>query len=334
MLVEIGIIGDGAAAESHAQALQSVADTRLAAVFGRGSERGRRLAERFSATYIADPYALTDGPRIDAVIVTLPHALHAKATLAAAEAGVHVLVEKPIATSISDADAMIGACRRAGVTLMVGQTHRFVASLIEAKEKIQSGQIGTPAFGLDVTVISSTLQPLTPWYFDPVLAGGGVLMSSASHRIDRVRWLLGEIEEVHARLAGFHHPIQTEDSAVLSLRLSSGAIVTVVQEVVAYDQPSRVDLDIFGTRGSLHHEFPNQLVLRDASGTTDLSTRSDQPLVRELEEFVTAVRESRPVSVPGEEGRSTLMVLRACYESQRSGVPVQIRSLARAPQQA
>jgi predicted dehydrogenase len=307
--------------------LTGVADARFAAVFGRGSDRGRRLGEQFSADYVPDPFGFAEAPKVDAVIVALPHALHARAAIAAARAGLHVLVEKPIATTLADADRMIKACRRTGVTLMVGQTHRFVRSLIAARERIQSGQIGTPSLALDVTVISSTLQQLTPWYFDPHLAAGGVLMSSASHRIDRVRWLLGEVEEVHARLGAFHHQIRTEDTAVLSLRLASGAMVAVLQEVVAYDQPGKVDLDVFGTRGSLHHEFPNHLVMNNESGATDLSVTDDQPLVRELEEFVGAIREGRPPSVPGEEGRSTLAVLRACYESSRLGEPVQVQTM-------
>jgi UDP-N-acetyl-2-amino-2-deoxyglucuronate dehydrogenase len=330
-MLKIGLIGDGDAAHNHANAISALENAQVAAVSGRGSTRGRALAASLGVPYfMVDTYNQTEltamlrQASLDAVTICLAHAFHANATLAAAEAGLHVLVEKPMATSLADADRMIEACRRAGVILMVGQTYRFMAELIGAKRRISAGELGRPAVAVDLTAFSSASVPLRPWYFDPTVAGGGVLMSSASHRLDRLRWLVGEIEEVYARLGAFSHPIETEDTAVVNIGFANGAVGSLVQEVVSYPLESKIHLDLYGSRASFHHRHPGHLMWTGIDGVEDLSVHGDHPMVRELAEFVAAVSERREPSVPGEEGRATLAALLACYTSARKGRPVRV----------
>ena len=260
---------------------------------------------------------------VDAISVCTPHAFHCEGVLAAAAAGKHVLVEKPMGCTVDECDQMIAACRQAGVTLMVGQTFRFQAETIDIRRLIDEGKLGEPVVAIDVTAYGNIA--LTPWYFDQQLARGGLMMSSASHRIYRLHYLVGSpIVEVHARLGTFGHEIETEDTAVLSLRFANGALGTIVQSCLDYPRPSELSLQLQGTRGAIRLTTGGALEYWGAEHAFQTRYEGDNAMQKELTEFVAAIRDRRPPAVTGEDGRAVVAVLEAAYHSAKSGRAVAV----------
>lgn len=322
MDLRVGLIGAGAIAGGQADILQKMPGVRVAAVSGRGADRGRKLADDLGARYFTEVPAMLSAP-VDAISVCTPHAFHCEGVLAAAAAGKHVLVEKPMGCTVDECDQMIAACRQAGVTLMVGQTFRFQAETIDIRRLIDEGKLGEPVVAIDVTAYGNIA--LTPWYFDQQLARGGLMMSSASHRIYRLHYLVGSpIVEVHARLGTFGHEIETEDTAVLSLRFANGALGTIVQSCLDYPRPSELSLQLQGTRGAIRLTTGGTLEYWGAEHAFQTRYEGDNAMQKELTEFVAAIRDRRPPAVTGEDGRAVVAVLEAAYHSAKSGRAVAV----------
>jgi UDP-N-acetyl-2-amino-2-deoxyglucuronate dehydrogenase len=149
-----------------------------------------------------------------------------------------------------------------------------------------------------------------------------MLMSSASHRIYRLHYLVqSPVAEVHARIGAFGHPIETEDAAVLSLRFANGALGTIAQSCLDYPRPSELSLQLQGTRGAIRLSAGGGLEYWGREQAFKTSYEGDDAMGRELAEFVAAIREGRPPAVTGEDGRAVVAVLKAAYRSARSGTP-------------
>jgi UDP-N-acetylglucosamine 3-dehydrogenase len=194
--MNIGVLGSGFMGSTHARAFAKLPDVHVIAVSSRSIEKAAKLAAEVGAQPTADDMAIVRDPSIDAISNTLPTHLHRKYTVAALEAGKHVLVEKPFGLTVDDCDAMIAAHDRSDKVLMVAHVLRFWPEYVALANLVKSGKLGKP-----LAAVASRLQT-TPgwatWLRDPQLSGGAVL-DLMIHDIDALNWLLGTPKTIYAR---------------------------------------------------------------------------------------------------------------------------------------
>jgi len=257
---------------------------------------------------------------MDAVVICTPHDLHVEQCVAAAEAGKHVLCEKPIATTLRGADSMISACRKAGVALMVGQTHRFYPENMRAWHMIRDGEIGE-VISMTDSVLS---RPAVGWRLNKRAAGGGIFMDNGVHVVDRLRWWSGcRVESVSARIISKNPSAEVEDDGIAFLRFSKGVFGSFMLSI-STSGVSECSAKIVGTNGVLLVETWNALKVGREKWEDVPFDRSVGGFEAEHMEFQAAVAEGRLPGVTGEEGRRNLEVVLAIYESSKRNAEVTV----------
>lgn len=346
MKLRAGIIGCGKVAHLHARALLELAD------FAGVCDSDRDRAAAFAAQYGVRAFDTLDAmlASVQAVIVCTPHPLHAAPAIAAAQAGVHVLVEKPLASTVADCDAMIAAAAEARVRLGVVSQRRFFEPVLRMKAAIDAGKIGTPVLGT-VAMFSwrdEAYYRSDPWRGKWDTEGGGVLINQSPHHIDILQWLMGPVEEVVGRWANLNHPyVEVEDTAVAILRFRSGGLATITvslcQKPGIYTkihvhgsngasvgtQTDSGATFIAGMTGVAEPPFndiwtvPGEEHLLDAFREEDRAAFAKIDATAhyhrlQVEDFLSAVRDGREPSVAGEEGRKVVAIIEAIYRSGRA----------------
>lgn len=229
MAIRVGIVGCGKVATLHAQALESLSEGRLAAVYDALPERSVTFAAQYGVTACPHLPNLLDS--VDAVILCTPHPQHAQAAIAAASAGVHVLVEKPLAAKLADCDAMLEAAAKYNVKMGLVSQRRFYEPVQRMKAAIAAGKIGKPVLGTMIMLSwrDEAYYASDPWRGKWATEGGGVLVNQSPHQLDILQWLMGPVEEVSAYWGNLNHPyIEVEDTAVASLRFVGGALGSII----------------------------------------------------------------------------------------------------------
>lgn len=336
--LRVAVVGAGFIGADHVAAYRARDDVEVVAVVDADPGRAGLVAAPIGARAYADHRQMLAAEAPDALSVCVPTALHLPVALDAAAAGAHVLLEKPMAATVADCDAIATACTAASVTLMLGLTHRFHHELVEAHALIAAGAIGEPRLALDVFSFGEH-GPWPAWYYDRSQSGGGELMHDAVHLVDRLAWLMGSpIVEVFGRTSSYARDIAgVEDGGAAVLTFASGALASLFVNESTYplraDSPSvpmpgRCELEIHGSRGTIRYRSWHELVV-DLAGepTRVVSGGPRDEMSREVAEFVAAVRERRPPSVGAAEGRRGVAVVQAIYESERLGCPVRVDDL-------
>jgi predicted dehydrogenase len=249
----LGIIGCGWAGERHARALAQLADrAELVAVADLDAEIARARARDGQVPVWTSDYGdLLDGERLDALSICLPHPLHAPAAIAAAQAGLHVLVEKPLATTLDEADHMIAAAGDAGVCLMVAEPVRFDQAYLKAAGLIGSGALGD----LFLVRISREHQMheylrQRPWFLEH--PSGGILYSGGIHDFEILRMLAGEIEHVYGLQGSKVLPeMAGDDTSVALVGLQGGAAAVIVESFSTRTPHPGVHITAHGSHGSM-----------------------------------------------------------------------------------
>jgi len=308
-----GLIGAGDIVRKRvAEALRDARDSELAAV----SRARADLVERFARDVGAPRWHaswrdLVRDPDIDAVYVATPVRLHAEQTIAAAEAGRHVICEKPMAMNVAECDRMIAACRANNVRLGVAYYRRFYPAVRRAAEILASGEIGEPVFAQMMASEPFDPQPGAPryWLVQRFESGGGPMADFGCHRVEVLLHLLGPVRRATSLVANVVLRREVEDTAVGLLHFEGGMCAVVVVTNAAAD---RLDtLDLFGTKGSIRVAALNsgEIVVRGADGDRREShpppPNVHVPLV---EDFVGAVRDGRDPAVDGQVGRAVAAV--------------------------
>jgi predicted dehydrogenase len=248
--VRWGILGCGDVAEKKGgPALYKAEGSALTAVMRRDRAKAEDFARRHGAARVYDRAEdlLADG-EVDAVYIATPPNLHCEQTIAAARAGKHVLVEKPMALDAGECDRMIAACREAGVNLHVAYYRRFYPKFVAAKKMLDEGAVGRVLGG---RLLMCSYSPGGGWRVDPAVSGGGHFVDVGSHRLDMLLHLLGDGEAVDAsgyaeNLIGAH---AAENDVVLSLRTASGAVASASFHFQTH--PGRDVMEVYGDTGSL-----------------------------------------------------------------------------------
>lgn len=323
--MRIGLIGAGAVADLHAEAADRIAGTRLTAVCDLAESAARRVAEPYGASTFTDYRAMFSSGAIDAVVVNTPHALHCAMVVDAAAHGLHVLVEKPMATTLADCDAMADACVRADVTLTVGHIQHFLPDKRAVEAVIASGELGAPVAVHDYRSTDYRPGTRSPWFFSRELAGGGALMNIGAHCLDRTVWLSGStaVRLSAATSQRFGAPVETDGTIALTLAGGMPATVSVIS-----DTPRKVDeLTVVCERGTVVADPRVGAFVRTEGRTRQLHAPgpSDIPdaFVAQLADFAAAVGGAEP-RVPLRHGRHVVELVLAAYASAAAGAPVDL----------
>lgn len=348
-MLGFGIIGCGMIANFHAKAIGDVRGTRLVACFDTIPTSADRLA---AATGCRAYHRLADmlaDPKVDVVTIGTPSGAHLEPAIAAARAGKHVIVEKPIDVTLEAADRLIAACREHGVALTVISQHRFGPAVQRLRGLIDGGRLGRLVLG-DAIIKwyrSQEYYDSGDWRGTWALDGGGSLMNQGVHYTDLLQWMMGPVERVFARTAtAVHERIEVEDIAVAVLHFASGAVGVLQASTAAYPGlPER--LEVTGTGGTVVIEAGRMKVceLKDEKGetsaygaklTTEQATADDNGGASDpaaishaghrvqIADLLDAVEEGRPPAITGEDARRPLEVILAVYRSAREGRDVSL----------
>ncbi len=353
--LRFALYGYGKVAELHAKALASLAGTaRLVSVIGRDKAKREAFAARWGVSARASAAEAADLDRAEAVLVTTPHPLHAAHSTESSAAGLHVLVEKPMALTVADCDAMIAAADSAGRALGVVSQRRWYPAVRRIRKALDSGRLGAPALGQVVMLgwRDEAYYRSDPWRGSWAGEGGGVLVNQAPHQLDLLSWFLGPVVEVSAYWANLNHPyIEVEDTAVAALRFPGGALGSILvsnsQKPGIYAKvhvhgtsgaSAGVQTDggamfIAGMSGVLEPPVNDIWTVPGEEGKLALWKAEDEAFfkavdatwwffARQVEDFAAAVREGRPPAVSGGDGRQTIRLMEGIYQSGRAGVPV------------
>ncbi|HID95066.1 MAG TPA: Gfo/Idh/MocA family oxidoreductase [Candidatus Latescibacteria bacterium] len=338
------LIGCGTIAPWHMQAIERVEGAELVAVSDLRAERARKAGEEYGVDWYTDYKQVLQRDDVDAVSVLTPSGVRKEIVIAAAAARKHVIVEKPIEVTLERTDAMIKACREAGVKLAVIFQNRFLPGIRKIKESVDTGQFGRLILG-DAYVKWYRTQEYYDsggwrgtWKYD----GGGALMNQSIHTIDLLLWVMGPVRSVSAKTATLAHTnIEVEDVAVATLKFTNGSLGVIEGSTALYPGfPHR--LEIHGEKGSailqgeqivfwdlkdgerLETPFPRKKE-EAPGGQADPTRIGTEGHYLQIKDFVEAIREGREPQVNGEEGRRTVELITAIYESAKTGKEVTIK---------
>lgn len=313
-----GIIGIGKLSDaSIAPAITRSAGSQLVAVCSRSRERAQEFSQRHGGPAPYDDYdAMLADAAVSAVYVATPNALHAEHAVAAAAAGKHVLVDKPMALSVEDGQRMIAAAGEHGVQLAVGFQLRHKAANRAARDAIAQGVIGTPTLFTMSIGAGKDHFPYDTWRADPALSGGGTLLNQGTHVIDLVQFLA---DSPIVEVACFADAPPSEDVAVVSCRLANGALVNLSSSQVVGGTP-RTWLGV-GTDGwlegigALAAAPGDEVVVHRGTDAKVVGIGTMNAYDEEIVSFAEAVANATPINGTGEDGLRTIAVIDALYQS-------------------
>jgi UDP-N-acetylglucosamine 3-dehydrogenase len=293
------------------------------------ADRGREAAERYGVRFFESADSLFQ--EIEAVVVCSENRNHARDVIPALQSGVHVLCEKPIATTVEDARAMIQASETSGSQLRTAFPVRYLPSVVRAREVVRGGSLGR------ILALNGTNHGQIPggWFLDPELAGGGAVMDHTVHLADLLRWMLDvEVKSVYAEVDSFFGAEATDDAAILTLELEGGPIADGTFATIdpswsrgdGYPTWGDVTLRIAGTSGVLNIDpFARPLRTFDhESGTPAWSYTGEDMNALMLADFLRGVAEDDPAGASGLDGLRTLEIVLAAYHSGEDHEPKKV----------
>lgn len=341
-VLKFGLVGTGVGGGFIAGALRQLKEegvAELVAVVGRRGAKTEEFARKYGAEkwYTSFDQLLSD-PELEAVAISTPHYLHFPQSVAAIEAGKHVLVDKPMAVLLREADEMIARAERKGVELGVVFEYRFDPVIERVRDCVEKGRLGKLILAEAVVewYRSHEYYAGSDWRGRWATEGGGALINQAIHTVDLMLWLMGDAEEVWAYAGTYAHDIEVEDLAVAAIKFRSGALGVVQASTATYPGfPTR--LEVHGTEGAAVIEGGSLKLLavkgeeaRVAEGLKGWESWAKPEAVpienhlRLLRDFALAVKEGRRPMVDGREGRRSLELIRAIYTSAKLHGPVKL----------
>lgn len=349
MAFGFAIVGCGMIARFHCKAIADIPGARVAALVGRTRASAEKLANEMGLSGLLctdDLGEALQNPGVDALIVTTPSGVHMESAVLAARAGKHVVVEKPLEVTADRCDAIIEACDKAGVLLCTIFPSRFGDANRELKSAIDAGRFGRLTLG-ETTVKwwrSQQYYDEGGWKGTQALDGGGALMNQAIHNVDLLLWMMGAVESVAAFTGTLAHDrIEVEDTAVASVRFKNGALGVIQATTSVWPGLSKT-IAIHGDKGSAEieqddlllwkyqHELPGDSGIRErfavksgsSGGSSNPGAISHVGHTRQLADFIDAIKENRKPFVDGAEGRRSVELIEAIYQSARTGTIVRL----------
>jgi len=340
--LSFGLVGCGRIAKRHAELLGhgQIRSACLGAVCDVKEDRAKAIGTQFGVSHFSDMHEMMRNTDLDVVVILTESGSHAAHTLGLAPYGKHIVVEKPMALALHDADRMIEACDKAGVHLFVVKQNRFNVPVVKLREALEAGRFGKLVMGT-VRVRWCRRQAYYDadawrgtWAMD-----GGVLSNQASHHVDMLEWMLGDVDSVYAMSATRLVDIETEDTAVVTLKFRNGALGIIEATTAARPRDLEGSISVLGEKGTVEiagfavnqmrtWEFADPL-----PGDDEVMARYsvNPPSVYGFghqayyDHVVDALLGNGPKLVDGLQGRRSLELITAIYESIETGMPVQMR---------
>ena len=346
MSIGIGLVGTGMIANFHTRAIADADGVHLVGCVSEPYEAAKDFAEKNDCQAYESIDKMLADPNIHSVSVCTPSGIHLEPALAAAKAGKHVVVEKPLEITTERCDQIIQECEKNGVKLVVAFQSRFHESSRLIKEAVDAGRFGKLTMG-DAYVKwyrSQEYYDSGAWRGTWEIDGGGALMNQAIHSVDLLVWLMGPVKEIHALTDTLtHERIEVEDVAVATLRFANGALGVIEATTTAFPGALK-RIEVIGSGGTavleeedivtwqFAEETPQDEEIRkrmagkteSGGGAADPSAISHHGHTQLFEELVAAVDEDRPSLLDGHEGRRSVEVIRAIYESAKTGKTVKL----------
>jgi predicted dehydrogenase len=347
--IKTALVGCGKVAHLHAAALRSLPESEFVAVCGRTAEKANAFAEQYRVAAFTDVPEMLAKSGAEALCICTPHPEHAAPVIAAAQTGVHALVEKPLASSLADCDAMLAAARANKTILSTICQRRFYPPCQRIRRAIDDGKIDKPVLGT-ATIFGwrdEAYYKSDPWRGSWTHEGGGVLVNQSPHQLDLLIWYLGEIDEVFGYWANLNHPyIEVEDTAVAVVRFKSGALGNIV---VSNSQNPAINarVSVHGANGASVGVqtdggamfVPGVSAITEAPFNDIWTIRGEENFLPQwkeedarlfasvnpmehfhrlqIQDFLRAVIEKRPPAITGEDGRRTVELFTAIYRATR-----------------
>jgi len=326
--VNVGIVGIGWWSGVLANVVKKSDVLELRACFTRSEDKAADFAARFDCEAVGSYEAMLALDDLDGVILTTPNSAHRSCTEAAARAGKHVFVEKPISNTLDDGRAMIAACEAAGVVLAVGHSYRRHGALRHLRRLIDDGELGRVSLAEGVFSNDNGLK-LEPglWRSDPAEIPGGCLMQIGIHQIDNLLYLLGPASDVSAYFNRLETKPDVEDVTAVLLRFDSGAIGYVAAD---YISPRRFTLAVHGTKANAFFDLDNDGLRLQRVGDPKPLPVAYEPkdhLSSELEDFAAAVRGDGGPEIDGHKAMVPLAIVLAAGRSSSEGRSVALSEL-------
>lgn len=340
--LNFALVGCGRIAKRHAELLghRQIGNARLAAVCDIRRARAEAIGNQFGVPAYADMHEMMRTERIDVVAVLTESGLHADHVVALAPYKAHIVVEKPMALTLRDADRMIAACDQAGVKLFVVKQNRFNVPVVKLREALEAGRFGKLVLG---TVRVRWCRPQS-YYDQDAWRGtwamdGGVLSNQASHHIDMLEWMMGDVDSVYAMGTTALVDIEAEDTAVVTLRFHNGALGVIEATTATRPKDLEGSISVLGEKGSVEiagfavNEMRVWNFTEPQPGDEAVMQRYsvNPPNVYGFghqayyEHVVDCTLNNRKHLVDGLEGRKSLELISAIYESIETGREVPLR---------
>jgi len=341
-MLNFALIGCGRIAKRHAEllGLKQIQGARLAAVCDLVEDKARHIGEKFAVPHFSDMHEMMSRTAVDVAVVLTESGNHARDVIALTKYGKHIVVEKPMALTLPDADAMIHACDSNGVRLFVVKQNRFNRPVVKAREALEAGRFGRLVLG---TVRVRWCRPQA--YYDQDswrgtwALDGGVLTNQASHHVDLLEWMMGDVESVYAKASTALAKIEAEDTAVVVLRFVSGALGVIEATTAARPTDLEGSLSLLGEGGSVEIGgfAVNEMKVWRFVNATDVDSEIvakysvNPPNVYGFghqayyEHVVDCIQNDKRHLVDGLEGRKSLELINAIYESVETGQEVRLR---------
>jgi predicted dehydrogenase len=326
--MNVACIGMGWWSDVLADAIVRSGRMKIVSCYSRSRDKREAFARKYACTAASSYEEILGDRRIDAIINTTPNSAHLETTYAAAAAGKHVFLDKPIANTIDDARAITAACRQAKVVLALGYQRRRESHFRWVREKIQAGVFGK-LVNAEANISRDRLGKidLSSWRYTAEGMPGGVMLQIGIHYTDVLEYLIGPVKAVSGRFVRLVLPGDNPDVASLVLEHENGALSTLN---ASYASASEYYLmNIYGKEASAYYDMHNGLrwLKRGSDKSEPVAMQKNDPIVEELDEFANAVRGDGEPEMDGERSTRSLAVLLAGIKSAREGRRVEIEEV-------
>jgi predicted dehydrogenase len=326
--IKVGIVGIGWWSDVLAGVIKKSDKLDLRACYTRSEDKAGAFAARFDCEAVDSYEAMLALDDLDGVVLTTPNSAHRAGAEAAAQAGKHVFVEKPISNTLEDGRAMIAACEAAGVVLAVGHSYRRHGAMRHLRRLIDDGELGRVSLAEGVFSNDNGLK-LKPglWRSDPAEIPGGCLMQIGIHQIDNLLYLLGSVSDVSAYFNRLETEPDVEDVTAVLMRFACGAIGYVAAD---YISPRRFTLAVHGTKANAFFDMDNDGLRLQRTGEKKPSPVEYEPndhLIAELEDFAAAIQGAGAPEIDGHKAMVPLAIVLAAGRSSAQGRSVALSEL-------
>jgi len=333
-VIHVGIIGCGGVAVAHADAIAAFPSrATLVAAADLRPPRLELFAERYGVRTYGSAEELLAQPDLDCVLIALPNEWHAPVAIQAAEAGKHILLEKPMAITLEECDEVLEAVAQSGVTLSVGQSYRYLDGPWHAKQVLDRGEVGDLVFAIGIFSKNWGIEGRRDWHLDR-RRGGGMWMANGVHVVNTLQWLADSpVIAVKGMSGQYFHPysqMDAHDGTLALLQHRNGTYTVAV--AVGYRRGARKDLlEITCTAGMICCD-KGRLWIGVDEEWRERPVESASDKVREWDEFLTSLEEEKAPPISGREARDTLRVLLAVEESAATGREVRLDDESGSPE--